>query len=82
MKEDSKHSVLIFAGSSLIAKGLVLRLNELGIMPIEKNDMQSAIRTGFAIVTNEQVRLFIRKDELELAKNTIDEYLKEISQEE
>lgn len=82
MKEDTHHSVLIYKGSSLIAQGLISRLNEIGITPIEKNDMQSALRSGFAWVANQQVRLFIRKDELDLAKDIIDDYLEEVGEEE
>lgn len=82
MKEDSKHSVLIYTGSSMIAKGLIFRLSEIGITPIEKNDMVSAARSGFAISSNAQARVFIRKDELERARNVIDDYLEEVGEEE
>ncbi len=82
MKEDSRQTVLIYTGTSLIAKGLVYRLNEIGITPIEKNDMVSALRSGFAIGLNDQVRLFIRQDELNRAQNIIEQYLEEVGEEE
>lgn len=82
MNEDPKHSVLIYTGRSIIAQGLATRLNDLGITPITKNDMLSAVRSGFAIGVNDQVRLFIRKDELESARKVISDYLEEVGEEE
>lgn len=82
MKEDSKRSVLIFTGSRMIARGLSIRLNELGITPIEKDDMASALRGGFAAEIPNQVRLFIRQDELERARKVIEDYFEEIGEEE
>lgn len=82
MNEEAKHTVLIFTGRNIIAQGLLFRLKEIGITPIEKNDMVSAARSGFAVSSNAQVRVFIRKDELERAKNVIEEYLEEVGEEE
>lgn len=82
MKDTSKQSVLIFTGSSMIARGLSIRLNEIGITPIEKDDMTSALRSGFAVGVLNQVRLFIRQDELEIARKVIEDYFEEIGEEE
>lgn len=82
MKDTSKQSVLIFTGSRMIARGLSIRLNEIGIMPIEKDDMASALRGGFATEIPNQVRLFIRQDELEEAREIIEDYFEEIAEEE
>lgn len=82
MNEDSKHSVLIYTGRSIIAQGLIFRLSEIGINPIEKNDMESAVRSGFAVGDNAQARIFIRKDELERARKVINDYLEEVGEEE
>ena len=68
----------IYTGPTLIAKGLVARLNEIGISPIERNDHDSSLRAGFTMSIANQTMVFIRKDELETAKSTIDEFLKEI----
>ena len=68
----------IYTGPTLIAKGLVARLNEIGISPIERNDHDSSLRAGFTMSIAYQTMVFIRKDELETAKSTIDEFLKEI----
>jgi len=82
MKDTYKQSVLIFTGSSMIARGLSIRLNEIGITPIEKDDMTSALRSGFAVGVLNQVRLFIRQDELEIARKVIEDYFEEIGEEE
>jgi hypothetical protein len=69
----------IYTGPTLIAKGLVARLNEIGISPIERNDHDSSLRAGFTMSIANQTMIFIRKDEMEKAQATIDEFLKEIS---
>lgn len=68
----------IYTGPTLIAKGLVARLNEIGISPIERNDHDSSLHAGFTMSIANQTMIFIRKDELEEAQSTIDEFLNEI----
>ena len=68
----------IYTGPMLIAKGLVARLNEIGISPIERNDHDSSVKAGFTMSIANQTMVFIRKDELEKAQDTIDGFLKEI----
>ncbi len=68
----------IYTGPTLIAKGLIARLNEMGISPIERNDHDSSLRAGFTMSIANQTMVFIRKDELEKAQPTIDEFLNEI----
>jgi len=68
----------IFTGPTLIAKGLVARLNEIGISPIERNDHDSSVRAGFAMSIANQTMVFIRKDEMQKAQPIIEEFLKEI----
>ncbi|MDP2687974.1 MAG: DUF2007 domain-containing protein [Aequorivita sp.] len=68
----------IYTGPTLIAKGLVARLNEIGISPIERNDHDSSVRAGFAMSIANQTMIFIRKDEMEKAQPIIDEFLNEI----
>lgn len=80
MSENFQETKRIFTGPAMIAKGLVARLNELGIQPIERNDNDSSIQAGFAIGVPGQLMVFIRKDQLPLAEATITEYLKEIEQ--
>ena len=78
MSDNLQKTTRIYTGPAVIAKGLVARLNELGISPIERNDNDSGIPAGFTIGVPGQVMVFIRKDELSIAKTTISEYLKEI----
>lgn len=70
----------IYTGPTLIAKGLVARLNEIGISPIERNDHDSSLRAGFTASIANQTMIFIRKDELITAQPIIDEFLEEIGE--
>tara|TARA_R110002049_G_scaffold133388_3_gene292852 strand:- start:5220 stop:5459 length:240 start_codon:yes stop_codon:yes gene_type:complete len=77
---ENEETTRIYTGPMMIAQGLRSRLNELGIEPIIKDDHQSGITSGFAIGVPGQVRMFIRKDELVRAQDSITEYLKEIEE--
>lgn len=68
----------IYTGPTLIAKGLVARLNEIGISPIERNDHDSSLRAGFTMSIANQTMVFIRKDEMQKAQPIVDEFLNEI----
>lgn len=74
MSETSR----IYTGPTLIAKGLVARLNDIGISPIERNDHDSSLRAGFTMSIANQTMVFIRNDEMQKAQATIDEFLNEI----
>ncbi len=73
-------TVRIYTGPTLIAKGLVAHLNEIGISPIERNDHDSSLRAGFTMSIANQTMIFIRKDEVEKAQATIDQFLEEIGE--
>ena len=77
---SSKKTVRIYTGPAMIANGLVARLNEVNIQPIIKDDHQSGITGGFAIGVPNQVRLFIRQEELDASKHIIENYLIEIDE--
>ncbi|MBB6681458.1 DUF2007 domain-containing protein [Aequorivita sp. 609] len=70
----------IYTGPTLIAKGLVARLNEIGISPIERNDHDSSLRAGLTMGIANQTMVFIRKDEEQKAQPIIDEFLKDIEE--
>lgn len=72
----------IYTGPSLVAMGLIARLNEIGISPVQKDDHESATRAGFASDINNQMRIYIREDEVEKAQPIIDEFFQEIGEEE
>ena len=71
----------IYFGSSMVAMGLVARLNEIGISPIERNDHDSGLRAGFAPTFTNQTAISIREDEMDKAQPIIDEFLMEIGEE-
>lgn len=68
----------IYTGPTLIAKGLVARLNEIGIAPIERNDHDSSLMAGFTASIPNQMMVFVRKDQLEQAMPVVEEYLNEL----
>ncbi|MGK0376205.1 hypothetical protein [Patiriisocius sp. Uisw_017] len=78
--DSNEQSIRIFTGPAMIAKGLQARLNNLGIMPITRDDHQSGISSGFAMGVPDQVQLFIRPNELAIAKDSINDYFKEIGE--
>lgn len=67
----------IFTGPSLVAKRLIAELNEIGIQPVERNDLNSASIAGFAGAVPDQTQLFIREDEYKKAVSIIDAFNKE-----
>ena len=81
MSDNLQETTRIYTGPAMIAKGLVARLNELGISPIERNDNDSSIQAGFTIGVPGQIMVYIRKDELPIAQATVSEYLKQIGEE-
>lgn len=64
----------------MIGNGLIARLNEIGISPIVKDDHHSGITGGFSTGVPNQVRLFIRNEELNAAKGIINEYFNEVGE--
>ena len=80
MTKNPKQTTRIFTGPAMIANGLIVRLNEIGISPVQRDDHQSGITSGFAQGVPGQVQLFIRNEEKEVAQTTIDAYLEEIGE--
>lgn len=72
-----ENTTRIYTGSSILAEALVGRLKAMDIVPIVKDDQQSAIMFGNAPNLTSQVRVFIRKDELIQAQPEIDAFFKE-----
>jgi hypothetical protein len=80
MNEKEKETVRIYTGPAMIAKGLVARLNEIGVSPVERNDNESSIQAGFTAGVPGQIMLYVRQDELERSRTVIEEYLKQIGE--
>jgi hypothetical protein len=78
MSDNAKQTTRIYTGPAMIANGLIARLNDIGISPVQRDDHQSGITSGFAQGVPGQVQLFIRNEEKEAGQATIDAYLKEI----
>ncbi|MFK5983301.1 MAG: DUF2007 domain-containing protein [Flavobacteriaceae bacterium] len=77
MNKDEK-TTRIFTGSAIVAQPLINSLSEIDITPIIRDDHQSGILSGFAAGVPGQIRMFIRNEELEIAKSVIDNFLKSI----
>jgi len=68
----------IYTGPTLLAKGLIARLNDAGISPIERNDHDSSVKAGFTASIPYQTMVFVREDQLDIAQPILDAYLKEL----
>ena len=82
MSENTEETVRIYTGSDIIATGLVHRLEEVNITPILRDDEQSGVMFGSGSKFDDQVRVFVRKDELAVAQPIVNAYLTEIGEEE
>ena len=82
MSENTEETVRIYTGSDIMAEALVGRLEEVNITPILRDDQQSGIMFGSGNKFDDQVRVFVRKDELAIAQPIVDSFLKEIGEEE
>jgi hypothetical protein len=82
MSENTEKTVRIYTGSDIIATGLVARLEEVNITPILRDDEQSGVMFGSGSKFDDQVRVFVRKDELAVAKPIVAAFLNEIGEEE
>ena len=64
---------MIFTGDSLIAKQIISRLHEIGIVAIVKDEAESARLAGFASSMLGQVDLYVNNDEVDKAKVMVNE---------
>ena len=80
MSDNTEETVRIYTGSDMMATGLVVRLEEANITPILRDDEQSGVMFGSGSKFDDQVRVFVRKDELAIAQPIVDEFLKEIEE--
>jgi len=71
MNKDEK-TTRIYTGSAIQAQPLINELKKLDIIPIIRDDHQSGILSGFAAGVPGQIRMYIRNEELEIAKPVID----------
>lgn len=77
MSESKEESVRIYTGPVLMAEALVGRLKEINIVPIVRDDQQNAVMFGSGSNYSDQIRVFVRADELAVAKPIADAFIAE-----
>ncbi|QAA80756.1 hypothetical protein EI546_02980 [Aequorivita sp. H23M31] len=80
MSEIREETVRIYTGPILMAEALVGRLEEIGIVPIVRDDQQNAIMFGSGSNYSDQIRVFVREDELVRAQPIADAFIAEIEE--
>lgn len=80
MSESKEETVRIYTGPILMAEALVGRLEEIDIIPIVRDDQQNAIMFGSGNNYSDQIRVFVRKDELAIAQPIVDEFKAEMEE--
>lgn len=82
MSDNTEETVRIYTGPILIAEALVGRLEEINIIPIVRDDQQNAVMFGSGSNYSDQIRIFVRKDELPAAQPIVDAFREETGEEE
>lgn len=75
-----EETVRVYTGPLLVAEALVGRLEEVNIVPIVRDDQQSAVMFGSGNNYSDQIRVFVREDELAAAQPIVDAFLEEIGE--
>ena len=71
---NDKKTTHIFTGSIIEGQPLINSLNELDIHPIIIDDHQSGILSGFAAGVPGQIRMYIRNEEIIIAKSILEDF--------
>lgn len=77
MSDNLEETVRIYTGSDIMAEALVGRLKEADITPILRDDEQSGVMFGSGSKFDDQVRIFVRKNELDIAQPIVDAFKEE-----
>ena len=77
MSDNQEETVRIYTGSDIMAEALVGRLEEANITPILRDDQQSGVMFGAGNKFDDQVRIFVRREELAIAQPIVDAFLEE-----
>lgn len=77
MDDSSKH-IRFFTGSLIEIQRLQLDLDDNEIPSMVKNNFQSGLRSGFYGGSPSQVELFIYEEDLEKAREILENFKKEI----
>ncbi len=70
----NEETTCIYTGSAIIAQPLINSLDQLDITPIIRDDNQSGILSGFAEGIPGQIRMYIRNEEVTIAKDVLDAF--------
>ena len=81
MSANIEETVRVYTGPDLMAEALVARLEEANITPILRDDQQSGVMFGSGNKFDDQVRVFVRQDELAVAQPIVDAFKQEIEEE-
>ncbi len=79
MDTTNDNTVRIYTGSPMMVQALVSRLKERNINPIVRDDQQNAIMFGSGSNYADQLRIFVREDELAVAKPIADAFKREMA---
>jgi len=71
MPESTQQTVRIYTGPVLLVEALAARLEEKGIIPIVRDDQQNAVMFGSGSNFTDQLRIFVREDELTDAQEIV-----------
>ena len=77
MSENQEETVRVYTGPILMAEALVSRLEEINIYPIVRDDQQNAVMFGSGSNYSDQIRVFVRKDQLAGAQPIVDAFKSE-----
>lgn len=77
MSENKEETVRVYTGSDIMVEALVGRLEEIGIVPIVRDDQQNAAMFGSGSNYSDQLRIFVRADEFAKAQPIVDAYIAE-----
>ncbi len=80
MTDNREETVRIYTGPILMAEALVGRLEEIGIVPIVRDDQQNAVMFGSGNNYSDQIRVFVREDQLDRAQPICDAFISEIEE--
>ncbi len=78
----NEETVRIYTGPFLVAEALVGRLEEINIVPIVRDDQQKAVMFGSGSNYSNHIRIFVREDEMSMARPIVEAFLEEIGEEE
>ncbi|MAU64091.1 MAG: hypothetical protein CMC38_07115 [Flavobacteriaceae bacterium] len=63
--------ILIYTGSTINVNQLIFELKQKNVNPIIKNESNSARLAGFGITSNQDIKLYVHKDQVNKSKEII-----------